>query len=91
MIKNTIHPSEFLQEALDDAGISAYRLAKDTHMQPIRVSEILNKKRSITVDTAMRLAAYFGTTAQYWLNLQNSYDISNHEIKERISPLQANA
>jgi addiction module HigA family antidote len=47
-----------------------------------RVDQILKLKRSITVDTAMRLAAYLGTTEQYWLNLQNSYYITNHQIED---------
>jgi len=80
MINNPFHPGIFLQEVLDDLNITAYRLAKDTHMPNSRVDQILKKKRGITVDTAMRLAAYLGTTEQYWLNLQNSYDIANHDI-----------
>jgi len=82
MINNPFHPGVFLQEVLDDIGITAYRLAKDTNMPGSRVDQILKQNRGITVDTAMRLAAYLGTTAQYWLNLQNSYDIGNHEIED---------
>ncbi len=80
MINNPFHPGEFLGEVLEDLKITPYRLAKDTGMPSTRISEILKQRRSITVDTAMRLAAYLGTTEQYWLNLQNSYDISHHEI-----------
>ena len=87
MIKNPFHPGVFLQEVLDDSGITPYRLAKDTHMPATRVSEILKLRRGITVDTAMRLAAYLGTTEQYWLNLQNSYDISHHVIEEPIQSI----
>ena len=82
MINNPFHPGVFLQEVLDDLGITAYRLAKDTNMPGSRVDQILKQNRGITVDTAMRLAAYLGTTEQYWLNLQNSYDITNHEIED---------
>jgi addiction module HigA family antidote len=82
MISNPFHPGVFLQEVLDDLGITAYRLAKDTNMPGSRVDQILKQNRGITVDTAMRLAAYLGTTEQYWLNLQNSYDIANHEIED---------
>jgi addiction module HigA family antidote len=82
MINNPFHPGIFLQEVLDDLGITAYRLAKDTNMPGSRVDQILKQNRGITVDTAMRLAAYLGTTEQYWLNLQNSYDIANHEIED---------
>jgi len=67
---------------LDDLDITAYRLAKDTNMPGSRVDQILKQNRGITVDTAMRLAGYLGTTEQYWLNLQNSYDIANHEIED---------
>ena len=81
MINNPFHPGIFLQELLEDSDITAYRLAKDTHMPATRVSEILKLRRSVTVDTAMRLSAYFGTTAQYWLNLQNSFDLANHKIE----------
>lgn len=85
---NTIHPGEFLNEILEDAGITPYRIAKDIHVPPTRIGDIIKGKRSITVDTAMRLSAYLGTSAQYWLNLQNSYDLSQHEIDD-ITPLQA--
>ena len=82
MIKNPFHPGVFLRELIDDAGITPYRLAKDTHMPQTRVSAILRQKRSITADTAKRLAAYFSTSEMYWMNLQASYDLSNHEIEE---------
>ena len=82
MINNPVHHGVFLQEVLDDIDITAYRLAKDTNMPGSRVDQILKQNRGITVDTAMRLAAYLGTTEQYWLNLQNSYDITNHEIED---------
>ncbi len=82
MINNPFHPGIFLQEVLEDLGITAYRLAKDTRMPGSRVDQILKLNRSITVDTAMRLGAYLGTTEQNWLNLQNSYDIANHDIGE---------
>jgi len=82
MINNPFHPGFFLKEVLDDLKITPYRLAKDTGMPGSRVDQIIKENRGITVDTAMRLSSYLGTTAQYWLNLQNSYDISNHEIEE---------
>lgn len=85
MINNPFHPGVFLQELLDELDVSAYRLAKDTHMPATRVSQILKYNRGITVDTALRLSAYFGTTEQYWLNLQNSYDIARHEIEDIVA------
>jgi addiction module HigA family antidote len=67
-------------------GLSQYRLAKDIGVTPIRISQIVNGKRSITVDTAMRLARYFGTSAAVWLRLQVRYDleVAEIEISEQI-------
>jgi addiction module HigA family antidote len=67
-------------------GLSQYRLAKDIGVTPIRISQIVNGKRSITVDTAMRLARYFGTSAAVWLRLQVRYDleVAEREISEQI-------
>jgi addiction module HigA family antidote len=71
-----IHPGEILlQEFLKPMGISQYRLAKETSMPPRRVNEIVQEKRSITANTALRLARYFGTTDRFWLNLQARYDL----------------
>jgi addiction module HigA family antidote len=77
MLLNSFHPSEFLRELMDEYRISAYRLAKDNFIPQSRVGEILKGKRGITPDTALRLARYFGTTPQYWLNLQTSYDLGH--------------
>jgi len=76
MINNPFHPGVFLKELLDDMNITPYRLAKDTFMPATRVGDILKQRRTVTPDTALRLAKYFGTTATYWLNLQSSYDLS---------------
>lgn len=67
-------------------GLSQYRLAKDIGVTPIRISQIVNGKRSITVDTAMRLARYFGISAAVWLRLQVRYDleVAEMEISEQI-------
>lgn len=70
-----IRPGEHLAEFLEEHGITAYRLAKDTGMPQTRIGDILNKGRAITADTAIRLGRYFGTTAQFWLNLQSNYDL----------------
>jgi addiction module HigA family antidote len=56
-------------------GISQYRLAKETSMPPRRINEIAQGKRSISANTALRLARYFGTTDRFWLNLQSRYDL----------------
>ncbi len=71
-----IHPGEILlKEFLEPLGLSQYRLAKDTSVSPRRINEIVHGKRSISADTALRLARYFGTTDRFWLNLQVCYDL----------------
>lgn len=74
-LKN-IHPGEVLQEEfLEPLSITVYRLAKDIGVPATRLSEICHGRRSITADTALRLARYFGTSAKFWLGLQEDYDI----------------
>lgn len=71
-----IHPGEILQEEfLAPLGISQYRLAKDISVPPRRINEIVRGERSITADTALRLARFFRTTERFWLNLQIRYDL----------------
>jgi addiction module HigA family antidote len=71
-----IHPGEVLREEfLDPMGISQYRLAKDTSVPARRINEIVHGKRGITADTALRLGRYFGTSAQFWMNLQDHFDL----------------
>lgn len=71
-----IHPGEvLLEEFLIPLGISQYRLAKDLKIPQTRVSEIVKRKRRITADTALRLSRYFGTSAKFWLGLQDDFDI----------------
>ena len=91
-----IHPGEFLREDfLLTLDISQNRLALAMGVPPIRVSEIVNGKRSITPDTAIRLAACLGTTAEYWLNLQSAFDLafarnlagSGYASLRRITPI----
>ncbi|GBD32536.1 Antitoxin HigA [bacterium HR33] len=78
-----IHPGEILREEfLKPLGISQYRLAKDISVPPRRINEIVHGKRSITADTALRLARYFGTSERFWLNLQTRYDLEVE--KERL-------
>ena len=71
----SIHPGQILREDLQEAGISLNQLARDLRVPMNRISAIVNGQRSITADTAMRLARYFGTSAQYWMNLQTAYDL----------------
>jgi addiction module HigA family antidote len=71
-----VHPGEILQEEfLGPLGISQYRLAKDTSVPPRRINEIVRCQRSVSADTALRLARYFGTSERFWLNLQAHYDL----------------
>jgi antitoxin HigA-1 len=71
-----IHPGEILREEfLSPLGISAYRLSKELFIPQSRISEILKGKRRVTADTALRLSAFFGNSAKFWLNLQQDYDL----------------
>ena len=70
-----IHPGEHLAEILDELGISQYRLAKAIGVPPIRISEIVRRRRSITADTALRVGTALGMTPEFWLNLQKMYDL----------------
>lgn len=82
-----IHPGEILQkEFLKPLGLSQYRLAKDISVPPIRISQIIHGKRAISADTALRFAKYFGNSAEFWLNLQNHYDleIEADKLKRRL-------
>jgi addiction module HigA family antidote len=70
-----IHPGEHLAEELSELGMSAAALARQLEVPTNRITEILNGRRAITGDTALRLAHFFGTTAEFWLNLQSLYEI----------------
>lgn len=75
-----IHPGEILlEEFLIPLGISQYKLAKDIKIPQTRVSEIVKGKRRITADTALRLSKYLGTSAKFWLGLQDDFDIEESE------------
>jgi len=71
-----VHPGEILaEEFLNHLGISQYRLAKDIHVPARRINEIIQGKRAISADTALRLSKYFRNSAEFWLNLQARYDL----------------
>jgi len=71
-----VHPGEvLLHEFLEPLELSAYRLAKDLKIPQTRISEIVNGRRRITADTALRLSKYFGNSAKFWLGLQDDFDI----------------
>ena len=90
------HPGEILlEEFLKPLGISQNKLARETKVPPRRVNEIVLGKRSITPDTALRLARYFDTSARFWLNLQSLYDLEvaedqlAHKIALHVQPMRA--
>ncbi len=75
MALTAIHPGEHLAEELKELGMSAAELARQLGVPTNRVTEILNGRRAITGDTALRLAHFFGTTAEFWLNLQSLFEL----------------
>jgi len=78
-----VHPGEvLLEEFLKPLRVSQYRLARDISVPPRRINEIVLAKRRISADTALRLALYFGTTEEFWLNLQAHYDLERE--RERL-------
>ena len=92
-----IHPGVILKEEfLLPLGISAYRLAKDTFLPQTRISEILKGKRRITADTALRFSKFFGTSAKFWLGLQDDYDLEEERLQKSkelndIKPIEGSA
>ncbi len=90
-----IHPGEvLLEDFMKPLGLSQYRVAKDIGVPTLRISQIVRGQRSITADTALRLARYFGTSAAVWLRLQARYDLEVAEdqlgprIKREVRVLQ---
>ena len=84
---STIHPGEtLLEDFMKPLGLTQYRLAHDIGVSPIRISQIIHGQRAITVDTALRLGRYFGTSAAVWMRLQVRYDleVAESEIGGRI-------
>ena len=89
------HPGRFLKREIKARGVSANRLALDLGVPSGRITDILNGRRSITADTAVRLARYFGNNPQFWLDLQSQYAIAavererGAEIARRVRPANA--
>ena len=78
----SVHPGEVLREEfLVHPGMSAHALAMELRVPAPRINDIVRERRAITPDTALRLSRYFGTTPQFWMNLQTSYDLKFAEIK----------
>ena len=92
-----VHPGEILRGEMDELDLSANALAKSLAVPVNRVTMILNGQRGVTADTALRLARYFGTTPQLWLNLQKTWELRRAEIRagpqiaERVTPRQSAA
>jgi antitoxin HigA-1 len=90
-----VHPGRLLKRELKARALSANRLALDLGVPSGRITDILNARRSITADTAVRLARYFGNNPQFWLDLQSQYDIAliererGKEILRRVRPADA--
>jgi antitoxin HigA-1 len=93
--KKPMHPGEILREQfMTEFGLSINRVARDVRVPVTRIAEIVHERRAITPDTALRLARYFGTTPEFWMNLQTSYDLdtarlSSTAIERDVRPLQA--
>lgn len=86
------HPGEILRtEFLDELGITQYRLAVDTKIPHSRVTSIIKGRRAVSADTALRLARYFGNSPEFWLGLQQDYDLRNAQelallVEEEVAP-----
>ncbi|MEW6435759.1 MAG: HigA family addiction module antitoxin [Pseudomonadota bacterium] len=93
MIRITTHPGEYLdEEFLKPLGMSARTLAAALDVPPNRITEIIKGDRSVTADTAIRLGRYFGTSSEFWLNLQTAYDLSKARSEnnyDKIKPRDA--
>jgi len=87
-----IHPGEILKDELDELKLSANALAKALAVPTNRITAILNEQRGITADTALRLAKFFGTSPDFWMSLQSSYDVNKarvavgQEIETNVKP-----
>ena len=92
-----IHPGELLAEDLRDIGLTKNQLAKALHVAPNRITAIVSGTRGITGETALRLARYFGTSPQYWMNLQKHYELEVAQdafeaaIVKQVRPRQSDA
>ena len=91
-----VHPGEILREDLmKPLGLSINRVARDLRVPVTRMSEIVNRRRSVSADTALRLSRYFGSSPQFWMNLQAAYDLevvtraSAERIERDVHPREA--
>ncbi len=75
MVREAIHPGEFLSDELEEIGITPTELSRRIDVPPNRISQIIRGLRDVTADTALRLGQFFGTGPELWMNLQNAYDL----------------
>src|SRR5215471_21057643 len=89
MARTPIHPGEHLADELTELGISAAELARQIEVPVNRITEIINAQRGVTADTALRLGHWFGTSAEYWLNLQKLYELrlAQREVGDQLAKL----
>lgn len=91
MSRTPIHPGEILKDELEEIGISAAELARQLRVPENRMSEIIRGRRNITADSALRLGRWFGTSANFWMNLQKNYELRKAALEhgkeiEQIQP-----
>ena len=92
MARPPIHPGEILADELEELGISATALSRELDVPTNRITQIINGQRAITAETALRLGQWFGTSADFWLNLQKQYELRlaeqeyGQKIRETVSP-----
>ena len=95
MARDPIHPGKFLADELAELGMSATALAHTLHVPPNRIYQILSGRRALTADTALRLSQWLGTSADFWMNLQNLYELrlaeqqNGEEIKRTVTRWQS--
>lgn len=93
MSRTPIHPGEILADELKELGMSAAQLSRILHVPTNRITQILKGQRAVTADTALRLSQWLGTSPEFWLNLQKSYELRlaeqevGKEIRESIMPM----
>ena len=93
--KKPLHPGEILRDQfMAEFGLSANRVARDLRVPATRIAEIIHERRSVSPDTALRLARYFGTTPEFWMNLQAAYELDaarrgSDAIQRDVRPLRA--
>lgn len=89
MARTPIHPGEILADELKELGVSAAELGRILHVPASRITQILNRQRGVTADTALRLGQWLGTGGEFWMNLQKSYELrlTQQEIAEELATI----